>query len=87
MKLLTSRDTSKRRDKPEDDLAMLQQVREADPAAGAQYLEHLVLQKRSQVSALLCCPILCLVILTSIPRLIRIQIYMHSSHYHASISY
>ncbi|KZP18157.1 hypothetical protein FIBSPDRAFT_933616 [Athelia psychrophila] len=48
MKLLTSRDTSKRRDKPEDDLAMLQQVREADPAAGAQYLEHLVLQKRSQ---------------------------------------
>lgn len=51
MQLLTSRDTSKRRDKPEDDLAILQQVQEADSAAGAQYLEHLVLQKRSQVSA------------------------------------
>ncbi|KAF7983156.1 hypothetical protein HWV62_23376 [Athelia sp. TMB] len=46
--LLTLHDTGKRRNKPEDDLAMLQQVQDANPAAGAQYLEYLVLQKRSQ---------------------------------------
>jgi hypothetical protein len=41
---------NKRRERPEDDLLMLQQVTDADPAAGVQFLEHLVLQKRSLVS-------------------------------------
>jgi hypothetical protein len=48
--LLTSRDTTKRRDKPEDDLLTLQQVTDANAVAGIQFLEHLVLQKRSLVS-------------------------------------
>lgn len=52
--LLTSKDNSRRRDKPEDDIVLLEQVREANPAAGVQFLEHLVLQKRSTVILLLC---------------------------------
>lgn len=48
--LLTSKETSKRKDKHEDDIAMLQQLQEESPIAGAQFLEHLVLQKRSVVS-------------------------------------
>ncbi|KAI0064243.1 hypothetical protein BV25DRAFT_1823215 [Artomyces pyxidatus] len=51
LKLLTT-GSSKRAQKTEDDLAMLQQIREANPEAGAQFLEHLVLQKRSNNGAL-----------------------------------
>jgi hypothetical protein len=40
---------NKRRERPEDDLLMLQQVADANPVAGVQFLEHLVLQKRSLV--------------------------------------
>ncbi|KAG7448550.1 uncharacterized protein BT62DRAFT_929636 [Guyanagaster necrorhizus] len=47
LKLLTSQNTSKRREKLEDDSALLKQISEANPAAGSQYLEHLVLQKRN----------------------------------------
>lgn len=43
------RDSGKRRDRPEDDLLLLQQIREADPSAGGQFLEYLVLQRRSTV--------------------------------------
>ena len=50
--LLTSKETSKRKDKHEDDIAMLQQFQEENPIAGAQFLEHLVLQKRSLVKNL-----------------------------------
>jgi hypothetical protein len=47
--LLISRDSNKKRDKPGEDLALLQQIREANSAAAEQFLEHLVLQKRSTV--------------------------------------
>ncbi|KAJ7097878.1 hypothetical protein B0H15DRAFT_945449 [Mycena belliarum] len=47
IKLLMPRDTGKRPQRPEDDLSLLEQIREANPAAGAQYLEYIVLQKRS----------------------------------------
>lgn len=46
------RDTGKRKDKLEDDLTMLQQIRDENPAAGSQFLEYLVLQKRSLVSVI-----------------------------------
>ncbi|KAK0480717.1 hypothetical protein IW261DRAFT_1474152 [Armillaria novae-zelandiae] len=52
LKLLTSQNTSKRREKLEDDSVLLKQISEANPAAGSQYLEHLVLQKRSPSRAL-----------------------------------
>ncbi|KAK0458932.1 uncharacterized protein EV420DRAFT_1541370 [Desarmillaria tabescens] len=52
LKLLTSQNTSKRREKLEDDSALLKQISEANPAAGSQYLEHLVLQKRTPSRAL-----------------------------------
>ena len=42
---------NKRRERPEDDLLMLQQVADANPVAGVQFLEYLVLQKRSLVSS------------------------------------
>ncbi|KAH9918038.1 hypothetical protein B0H21DRAFT_847492 [Amylocystis lapponica] len=45
LKLLTSLVSGKR--KSEDDRALLQQICEANSEAGAQFLEHLVLQKRS----------------------------------------
>ncbi|TBU43879.1 hypothetical protein BD309DRAFT_959701 [Dichomitus squalens] len=45
LKLLLSTMSAKR--KAEDDRALLQQIREASPAAGAQLLEHLVIQRRS----------------------------------------
>ena len=48
IKLLTSLG-GRRQNRQEDDLALLQQIQESDASAGAQYLEHLVLQKRSQV--------------------------------------
>ncbi|PIL23200.1 hypothetical protein GSI_14509 [Ganoderma sinense ZZ0214-1] len=50
LKLLLSTMASKR--KAEDDRALLQQIREASPAAGEQLLEHLVVQRRSTDSDL-----------------------------------
>ncbi|KAF9479756.1 hypothetical protein BDN70DRAFT_906111 [Pholiota conissans] len=47
LKLLMPKDAGKRRERPEDDVALLDQIYEANPAAGAQYLEYLVLQRRS----------------------------------------
>lgn len=47
------RETGKRPQRPEDDLSLLEQIREANPAAGAQFLEYLVLQKRSSVRRVL----------------------------------
>ncbi|KDR79882.1 hypothetical protein GALMADRAFT_61975 [Galerina marginata CBS 339.88] len=47
LKLLMPRDTGKRRERPEEDIALLEQIQEANPAAGSQYLEYLVLQRRS----------------------------------------
>ncbi|RPD60230.1 hypothetical protein L226DRAFT_563303 [Lentinus tigrinus ALCF2SS1-7] len=46
LKLLLSTLSSKR--KAEDDRLLLQQIRDASPAAGEQLLEHLVVQRRSQ---------------------------------------
>ncbi|KAF8958169.1 hypothetical protein BDZ97DRAFT_1842909 [Flammula alnicola] len=45
--LLMPKDTGKRRERPEEDIALLEQIQEANPTAGAQYLEYLVLQRRS----------------------------------------
>lgn len=63
-KLLMPRDAGKRREKPEEDIALLEQIQEANPAAGTQYLEYLVLQRRTTVRsvgsirvALIKCPI------------------------------
>ncbi|KAJ7109430.1 hypothetical protein C8R44DRAFT_802494 [Mycena epipterygia] len=47
IRLLMPRETGKRPQRPEDDLLLLEQIREANPAAGAQFLEYIVLQKRS----------------------------------------
>ncbi|KAJ7774542.1 hypothetical protein DFH07DRAFT_952255 [Mycena maculata] len=47
IRLLMPRETGKRPQRPEDDLSLLEQIRDANPAAGAQFLEYLVLQKRS----------------------------------------
>ncbi|KAJ7219323.1 hypothetical protein GGX14DRAFT_591509 [Mycena pura] len=47
IRLLTPRESGKRPQQPDDDLSLLHQIREANPAAGAQFLEYLVLQKRS----------------------------------------
>ncbi|KAI0337403.1 hypothetical protein BDW22DRAFT_1409963 [Trametopsis cervina] len=54
LKLLTSFSGSKRGAKTTtaDEAALLQRIQESDPAAGVQFLEHLVLQKRSQVPEL-----------------------------------
>ncbi|KAL1660589.1 hypothetical protein GGF50DRAFT_62885 [Schizophyllum commune] len=45
--LMPARDTGKRRDRPEEDLALLEQVTEASKEAGQMFLEYLVLQRRS----------------------------------------
>ncbi|TRM63448.1 hypothetical protein BD626DRAFT_272035 [Schizophyllum amplum] len=45
--LMPARDTGKRREKPEEDLALLEQVTEASKEAGQLFLEYLVLQRRS----------------------------------------
>ncbi|KAF4618694.1 hypothetical protein D9613_009798 [Agrocybe pediades] len=47
LKLLMPRDNGKRREKPDEDIALLNQIHEANAAAGAQYLEYLILQRRS----------------------------------------
>lgn len=43
------RDTGKRRERPEEDIALLNRIHEANSAAADQYLEYLVLQRRSSV--------------------------------------
>ncbi|KAJ7598879.1 hypothetical protein C8J56DRAFT_1157947 [Mycena floridula] len=47
LKLLTTRDTGKRREKAEDDEALLAQIEETNSAAAIHFLEHLILQKRT----------------------------------------
>ncbi|KAG6865541.1 hypothetical protein C0991_001734 [Blastosporella zonata] len=47
LQLLMPKDSGKRREKPEEDLALLEAIKEANPAAGIQYLEYLVLQRKS----------------------------------------
>lgn len=47
LKLLILKDSGKRRERPEEDLELLEHIREANSAAGIQFLEYLVLQKRS----------------------------------------
>ncbi|KIY53310.1 hypothetical protein FISHEDRAFT_63459 [Fistulina hepatica ATCC 64428] len=44
--LILARDTGKRRERPEEDIALLERICEADEEAGQQYLEYLVLQRR-----------------------------------------
>lgn len=38
-----------KRSKPEDNIAMLGQLRAVDPLAASRFLEHLILEKRSDV--------------------------------------
>ena len=40
----------KRKESAENDIGILQQIMEANPAAGADYLEYLVVQKRNMAS-------------------------------------
>ncbi|GLB39648.1 putative vacuolar sorting protein 39 domain 2 [Lyophyllum shimeji] len=47
LKLLMPKDSGKRRERPEEDLALLESIRAANPEAGVQFLEYLVLQRRS----------------------------------------
>ncbi|KAG6827884.1 hypothetical protein H0H92_010093 [Tricholoma furcatifolium] len=47
LQLLMPKDSGKRRERPEEDLALLEAIKEADPAAGVQYLEYLILQRKS----------------------------------------
>lgn len=49
IQLLMPKDNGKRRERPEEDIALLEQIQDANPAAAAQYLEYLVLQRRSTV--------------------------------------
>ena len=44
-----TRDTGKRRERPEEDIALLEQIQDVSPAAAVRYLEYLVLQRRSTV--------------------------------------
>ena len=52
-----SRDIGKRRERPEEDIALLEQIQDANAAAALRYLEYLVLQRRSTVCSLACYPI------------------------------
>ncbi|EEB93051.1 hypothetical protein MPER_08348, partial [Moniliophthora perniciosa FA553] len=45
--LLMPKETGKRRNKPEEDKVLLEQLKETNPAAVFQFLEHLILQRRS----------------------------------------
>ncbi|KAF8812135.1 hypothetical protein BYT27DRAFT_7252199 [Phlegmacium glaucopus] len=47
LKLLMPRDTGKRKERPEEDIALLEQIQDANPTAAVRYLEYLVLQRRS----------------------------------------
>ncbi|KIL67469.1 hypothetical protein M378DRAFT_191514 [Amanita muscaria Koide BX008] len=52
IKLLITKDTGKRKERPEEDIALLGQIQEANAAAGQEYLEYLVLQRKSSVPEL-----------------------------------
>jgi len=45
--LLTLKEAGKRKEKSEEDIALLDQVKEANASAGQEYLEYLVLQRKS----------------------------------------
>ncbi|KAG6861142.1 hypothetical protein C0995_003410 [Termitomyces sp. Mi166 len=47
LQLLMPKDTGKRRERPDDDVALLDAIKEANAEAGVQYLEYLVLQRKS----------------------------------------
>ncbi|KAG6916344.1 hypothetical protein DXG01_007235 [Tephrocybe rancida] len=47
LQLLMPKDSGKRRERPEEDFALLEAIREANAAAGMQYLEYLLLQRKS----------------------------------------
>ncbi|ESK88536.1 transforming growth factor-beta receptor-associated protein 1 [Moniliophthora roreri MCA 2997] len=47
LKLLMPKETGKRRNKPEEDKMLLEQLKESNPTAALQFLEHLILQRRS----------------------------------------
>ena len=49
-----SRDIGKRKERPEEDIALLEQIQDANPAAAIRYLEYLVLQRRSTVCSSVC---------------------------------
>ena len=49
-----SRDIGKRRERPDEDIALLEQIQDANAAAANRYLEYLVLQRRSTVCSLAC---------------------------------
>ena len=44
-----TRDIGKRRERPEEDIALLEQIQDANAAAAIRYLEYLVLQRRTTV--------------------------------------
>ncbi|KAG6896421.1 hypothetical protein C0992_008386 [Termitomyces sp. T32_za158] len=49
LQLLMPKDTGKRRERPDEDLALLEAITEANKEAGMQYLEYLVIQRKSSV--------------------------------------
>lgn len=50
--LLISKDAAKRKEKPEEDIALLDEVNNANAGAGQEYLEYLVLQRKSSSAEL-----------------------------------
>ena len=46
------RDVGKRRERPEEDIALLNKIEVANPSAAVDFLEYLVLQRRNSVSHL-----------------------------------
>ncbi|KAF8690330.1 hypothetical protein AX14_003009 [Amanita brunnescens Koide BX004] len=52
IKLLISKDAAKRKEKPEEDIALLDEVNNANAGAGQEYLEYLVLQRKSSSAEL-----------------------------------
>lgn len=50
--LLTSKEAGKRKEKPEEDITLLDRVSEANASAGNDYLEYLVLQRKSSSAEL-----------------------------------
>lgn len=47
------RDVGKRRERPAEDVILLNKIEEANPSSAVQFLEYLVLQRRSSVSLFL----------------------------------
>lgn len=50
--LLTPKEAGKRKEKPEEDIALLDRVSAANAGAGEDYLEYLVLQRKSSSAEL-----------------------------------